>query len=214
MYEIDKNAIEEMIRSSNFSENEEGNKSIKGALISIIDELCNYTTDVNERLINASRIIEEKNRIDTIFTALLPAKDEDEYEAAGLYKMADVLQNRYFLDCEYNEIRNIIGDLSGEKKYKGIYIKENKTIPFEYSLAFDDSFLKKQEIIIAYAEHYNIKNPIIFSPYSHKSVLLKYDDALVQDGVELDFCFKENSLPIIGGKYCLYWNINLNYFFV
>lgn len=206
MYEINRDGIEKIITSSLFSENEDTNKSIKNSLLAVMNELCDYTSKVNKKVVSDSQGSDYENRIGDIYVSLLENADETEYEAAGLYKMSDTNPYRVFLDCEYDDIKNIVGDLSGRKIFKGKYIKDGVESTFDYSLEFDDSFLKVQEKMFEFSEQYRVKNPMIFSPYSHKSFLLKYDMNF-SDNCELDFRFHDNCIPVLAGDYCLYWNI-------
>ncbi len=218
MYEIDKEAIERKITSTKFSENGETNKAVRDSLLALMKELCDYTHDVNEKLVNEVWDRNECCRIDDIYTTVLPmAGDNDkrktEYEAAGLYRMGEYNPYRVFFDCEYDEIRNIVGDLSSQKKiYKGSYKKDGRTIEFDYSFEFDNSFVKAQERMFSYAEQYCIKNPIVFSPYSHKAFIVKVDESIKKEIVKPNFEFKKNKIPIVGEdvideEICLYWNI-------
>lgn len=208
MNEIDINNIEKKITNSVFSEKEQENKAIKESLLAIMRELCDYSRAVNQRLVENSLCQNTVYRINDIYTVLLPVGDEAEYEAVGLYKMAEASGQRVFLDCEYDKIKQIVGDLAEKRIYKGHYIQDGKLLPFEYSLDFDDSFLRLQEELYDFAEHYSIKNPIVFSPYSHKSFWLRFDTSLLTDDIKLDFCFEDNHIPVIEGIYCLYWNIH------
>ncbi len=207
MNEIDKESIEKKITYSVFSENDEENKSIKNALLAVMRELCDYTNEVNCAIVNNAHRHQENYHINDIFTALLPFGDDSEYEAIGLYRMAEYDPFRVFLDCEYDEIRNIVGDLTKREPYKGHYLKDGQQVTFKYSLGFDNTFIKMQELLFEFAEHYNVKNPLILSPYSHKSFWLVFDENLKKEGVDLDFCFEENRIPVLDGDFCLYWNI-------
>lgn len=206
MYEIDKNGIERIITNSVFSGDERDNKAIKEALLATMRELCDYSHSVNQSLIEKSLDQNSEYRINDIYTVLLPICDDAEYEAVGLYRMAEPDDNRVFLDCEYDEIKQIVGDLAEKKSYKGRYIKDGKLLSFDYTLEFDGCFLSLQEELYDYAEHYSVKNPIMFSPYSHKSFQLGFDKSLLKDGIKLDFGFRDNHLPVLEG-YGLYWNI-------
>jgi len=207
MNEIDKESIEKKITSSVFSDNDEDNKTIKNSLLAIIRELCDYTNDVNHTIVNNAHVQQENCHINDIFTALLPFGDDTEYEAVGLYRMAEYYPFRVFLDCEYDEIRSVVGDLTQKKLYKGYYLKDGKQVTFEYSFEFDNTFIKLQECLFKYAEYYNVKNPLILSPYSHKSFWLVFDEGLKNEDFYLDFCFEDNHIPVLGMNYCLYWNI-------
>ena len=207
MYEIDKESIERKITSTKFSENGETNKAVIDSLLALMKELCDYTQEVNETLVNNACVRNECYRIDDIYTALLVTGDDAEYEAVGLYRMEEYNPYRVFLDCEYDEIRNIVGDLSRKKIYKGSYIKDGRITKFDYSFEFDNSFVKAQERMFSYAEQYCVKNPVVFSPYSHKAFLVKFDESIKKEDVELDFCFEDNNIPVIDGEICLYWNI-------
>ena len=207
MNEIDKESLEKKITSSVFSENDEENKAIKNSLLAIMRELCDYTTEVNHSIVNNAHTQQDSYHINDIFTALLPVGDDSEYEAVGLYRMTEYDPFRVFLDCEYDEIRNIVGDLTKKKLYKGHYLKDGKQITFEYSLEFDNTFIKSQECLFKFAEHYRVKNPLILSPYSHKSFWLIFDEDLKKEDFNLDFCFEENHIPVLDGNYCLFWNI-------
>lgn len=208
MNEIDKESIEKKITSSVFSDNDEENRTIKNSLLAIMRELCDYTTDVNYTIVNNAHRQQEDCHINDIFTALLPVGDNIEYEAVGLYRMAEHDPFRVFLDCEYDEIRRIVGDLNDKKKlYKGHYLKDGKQVTFEYSFEFDNTFIKSQEYLFKFAEYYNVKNPLILSPFSHKSFWLVFNEDLKKENFNLDFCFEENHIPVLDGNYCLYWNI-------
>ena len=207
MNEIDKESIEKKITSSVFSNNDEENKVIKNSLLAIMRELCDYTTDVNHTIVNNAHRQQENCHINDIFTALLPVGDDTEYEAVGLYRMTEYDPFRVFLDSEYDEIRSIVGDLTKRKLYKGHYLKDGKQVSFEYCLKFDNTFIRSQECLFKFAEYYNVKNPLILSPYSHKSFWLVFDESLKNEGDNFDFCFEENHIPVIDGNYCLYWNI-------
>lgn len=207
MYEIDKNSLEIIITNSDFSESDQENKAIKGSLLAIMRALCDHSHSVCKDLVDRSLDRNYEYRINDICTVLLPVRDDEaEYEAAGLYKMAEYNDRRIFLDCEYDEIIQIMGDLTEKRSYKGRYTKDGKQFPFEYTLEFDNSFLKLQEELYAYAEHYSVKNPIVFSPYSHKSFRVKYDESLFSKDVKPDFRFADNHIPALEG-HCLYWNI-------
>ena len=240
MYEINKSAIEKKIATARFAADEESNRSINNSLLALVEELCDYTNKVGRDLVDGAREREDSPQINDVFAALLPVEAEADYQTAGgLFRMDAVSEflncrfdesedsgvelaqtpipektvfhyERVFLDCEYDEIRNLDGDLSSKKKtYQGRYVdkKSGKTGPFEYSLEFDDSFVKAQEILFDYAEYYRVKNPVVLSPYSRKSFFIKYVEELCSDDIKLDFCFADNKIPVIEGKNRLYWNI-------
>lgn len=211
MYEINFQSIEKKITSSAFSGNEDDNRAIKDSLLVLMKELCEYTYDVNRQLIFESGRCEDSNHIDVIYTTILPLDEELECESVGLYRMAENDATRVFLDCEYDEIRYIVGDLTEKKYYKGKYIKDGIEASFDYYLEFDRAFLVEHEKIFDYAEQYNVMNPIILSPYSHKSFFVKYDNDLNRDDIKLDFCFADNNIPVIQGDWCLYWNIRKSF---
>ena len=208
MYEIDREALENRITNAKFSKNDETNKALIDSMLALMKELCDYTQKVNETLVNNAYAISECYRIDDLYTAVLMTGDDAEYEAAGLYKMGEDIPYRVFLNCEYDEIRDIVGDLSQKKIYKGSYIKDGNIIKFDYWFEFDNSFVKAQERMFSYAEQFCVKNPIIFSPYSHKSFIVKFNDSIKNENVKLDFCFADNNIPVIDGNNCLYWNIH------
>ena len=221
MCKIDRSAIEEKIKNSRFAADEESNRSVRKSLLALVEELCDYTNAVNQKYIDGAREQgEDSPKIKDVFVALLPAKDEKgnakKYDEFGLFSMNSKFDDsdgmfhyeRVFLDCEYDEIKEFDG-----KTYDVVDCKDKKGAPFKFSfsLEFDDSFLKAQEILFDYAEHYNVKNPVVFSPYSHKSFYVKYVEQLREDVPELDSLlkesFKNNKIPVIEGKNSLYWNI-------
>ena len=55
-----------------------------------------------------------------------------------------------------------------------------------------------------YAEMYSITNPVILSPYSHKSFLVVYDKEIERE--DLEFCFEENGIKAIEDSN-LFWNL-------
>lgn len=208
MYRIDSEGLEEKIREAKFSTDEEGNKNIRESLLSLVKELCKYTTQVNQTLVEGILERDDNSSIEDIVVALLSDADVEEknFEAVGLYKMVDANEKRIFINDEYENIRIINGDISGKKKYKGKYLKSGKVVEFEYELKFDNSFLKLQELLYKYAELYNICNPVILSPFSHKSFFVVYSNEIEKENVELDFCFEENGIKAIENKN-LFWNI-------
>ncbi len=221
MYEINKDSIEKKIIDSRFSEDEEHNKAIKNSLLSIMRELCGYTSEVNQNLIDRAFNQSFESQINEIYAVILPTLDGTEYEPDGLFKMTEIIPQRFFLDCEYDDIRNIVGDTSNLNVYKGTYIKDEVEYSFEYSLEFDNSFVKVQERLFDYAEHYNVSNPLIFSPFSHKAFVIKHnfnqehsnpfgvkkDSGNHNEENSVDYRFKQNGIPVIEGQCCLFWNI-------
>ena len=211
--------IEKKITDAKFAADAETNKSIRDSLSAILKELCDYTNRVSRKLVEDARKRGNSPRINDVFVALLPVKDEKgnvkKYDESGLFSMNSNFDysdgmfhyERVFMDCEYDEIKEFDG-----KTYEAEG-KDKKGAPFKFSfsLEFDDSFLKAQEILFDYAEHYNVKNPVVFSPYSHKSFYVKYVEQLREDVPELDSLLKESfekkKIPVVEGKNSLYWNI-------
>ena len=194
MYRIDNESIEKKILDSRFIMDEEANRNMKEALIKLVKELCDYTTQVNQNLVDGVLKKDNSIYINDIIVALIPNGDDKTYESVGLFKMTDENNRRIFIDDEYENIRLINGDFSSKKRFKGKYIKGGTIEYFDYELKFDRTFLEQQELLYKYSEQYNIYNPIIFSPYSHKSFYVVYDNEIAKENVELDFCFDENCI--------------------
>lgn len=206
MYKINYESIEEKISESNFVVDKEANKNMKEALIKLVKELCEYTTQVNQNLVDGILKKDDSNDLNDIIVALIPNGADKTYESVGLFKMADKNDCRIFIDDEYKNIRLINGDTTSKRIFKGKYVKDGALKYFDYELKFDRSFLEQQELLFKYSEQYNICNPMIFSPYSHKSFYLVFDSEIKKEDVELDFCFDENGIKAIQKKN-LFWNI-------
>ena len=208
MYTIDKESIEQKIFDSRFTLDEEVNRNIKEVFLNLVNEMCDCTNNVCKTLVESVSDRSLNNLINDIVVALIPICDEKNFEAIGLYKMVENNKKRIFIDDEYENIRVLAGDLSSKKKYRGKYIKDGVIEYFEYELKFDRSFLEVQELLFKYTQYYSIDNPVIFSPYSHKSFYVIYDDSLDKNNNKLDFCFEENGIKAIEDKN-LFWNIKI-----
>lgn len=206
MYKIDKESIEKVIADAKFVADEDGNRIIRDALYALVREMCDYTTDVNKTLLYKALTQEKDDHIGEIAVTLMPSGEEKSNEAFGFCRMVNEDPNRVFVNDEYDFIRALNGDTTGQRIYWGRYMKNGKVENFPYHLKFDRSYVELQELIYKFAEHYKVSNPIIFSPFSHKSFYLIYDSNLDKEGYELDFCFEENGIDAIQDKQ-LYWNI-------
>ena len=211
MYNIDKEKIKTIIENSVFSSDEEKNKQLRNLFLSFFSELCNYSQAVNENILSQSILKNYDAILPEICVALID-KDivEKQSNTLGLVAMVDE-NDKIFIDDEYENIKKLIGDAEHKKKYEGQYIKQGQCHKFQYYLKFDRSFIEKQELLYEYALYYNLGNPILYSPYSHKSVTLIYDKEVSESHCELDFKFNENGINVINGiKNNLFWNIDIH----
>lgn len=206
MYSINNESLREKIEKCQFSSDEEENKNFREILLNLVSGLSRYTEQVNQTLVNGILKKNCDSNINDIVVALLPNDDDQTFESVGLYKMTDKEEERIFINDEYENIRVLNGDTSGKKKFKGRFYKNGVSSEFEYELRFDRSFLKLQEMLYKFTELYTISNPVILSPYSHKSFRVVYDTEILKEkNVELDFCFEENGIKAVKNKN-LFWN--------
>ena len=206
MYEIDKECLEKIITNAKFVLDEGENRIIRDTLNAVISGLCTYTTEVNKSIVQGIIGQDRTVQIQEIIVAILQNEDDKEKELWGLCAMAEKSEKRIFLNEGYERIKSIVGDDGNRKFFEGEYCKDGQTEKFQYYLKFDRSFVKKQEMIYRVADFYKISNPVVYSPFSHKSFYVIYDRELDKENVKLDFRFRENGLNVILDKQ-LYWNI-------
>ncbi len=227
MNNIDEETIKTLIAESQFLADVDdsdianrNNEEVKNILTAVMQELCRYSRDVNTRILNKTISSDNSCVIPEIYTTFIE-KPSDLSLKDKLYKMVDIkdedaasfnlLNNddytykRVFLREEFCNIKKILSDIADNKCYDGICENQGEQKRFNYRLCFDNSYIKIQELIYRYAQHYDIANPVIFSPWSYKSFFLIFP-AEVQD-MNLDFSFKENGLNVSSGNSQIYWNI-------
>lgn len=204
MYNMDIEKLRSLIESTTFCD--ENNKGVKDAFLAFFSELSDYTKDVNDAILKQSKRREEKAFLPAISVALMKREsDEKLLNSIGFAPMAEV-GKRVFLDDEYENIKELVGDTGACKQYEGFYIKDNQQQSFFYSLKFDRSYVERQELLYRYSLLYKFANPVVLSPYSYKAFELVYDVEL--KGKELDFQFDKNGLRVVDAEQRdLFWNI-------
>ena len=107
----------------------------------------------------------------------------------------------YFLRCPYEELEKIFA-----ARYKGHSAAGN----FSYELRPNKRFIAQENKIFRLAELYNVKTPIIFSPYARRAVdicILENHDV---DFATIDFEFEKNFRGQLLENYVLMWNIKFS----
>lgn len=208
MYNLDKDKLKDLIENSSFSSNQEKNKQIRGAFLSFFSELCDYSKSVNETILNQSLCPDRNGFLPDIRVALMDCEDGKKFGTSiGLAPMA-VEGNRIFIDDEYENLKLLIGDVGERRTFEGQYIKDGQCHKFRYCLSFDRSYIERQELLYKYALHYELINPVMFSPYSFKSFSIVVDSGLARE--DLDFRFHENGINAITSKEKdLFWNVSI-----
>lgn len=206
MYNLDKDKIKSIIENSQFSRDSDKNKQIRDAFLNCFMELCDYSINTNNLIYNNSITPNNSGFLPNISVVLMDRNEGDEIGSnIGLSRMVEA-NNVFFLNTDHNSIKELVGDNGEKKKYKGQYIKQNKVIPFEYSLRFNRNYVERQELLYKYAQHYNIINPVVLSPYSFKSFDVVFDRNIAEE--QLDFLYQKNGLDVIEDK-DLFWNISV-----
>lgn len=211
MYNIEKEKLNTIIENSYFSSDVEKNRQVRNAFLAVFSELCDYSKAVNDEIMNRSEEKERTSVLPEIFVTLMDKDDGEKIgRGIGLSSMVDSAR-RFFLDDEYEEIKRLIGDYGKKVNYVGQYIKDGMAYDFTYYLKFDRSYVERQELIYKYALHYDFSNPVIYSPYSAKAVMLVCDTEIDENKCEVDYKFKENGLKMISCyEKDLFWNISVS----
>ena len=208
MYNLDKEKLKSIIENSGFSDDSDKNKQIRNAFLRFFTELCDYTENVNNSIVNQSATPDAQGALSDISVVLMDRNDGEKLGISiGLSRMTDV-NGVVFLNTDHNSIKELVGDNEGRKKYIGEYIKNGKAFSFEYSLRFNRSYVERQELLYKYAQHYNILNPVVYSPYSFKAFDVVFDKEIADE--QLDFLFQKNGLEVISSEdRDLFWNISV-----
>ncbi|MCR5833907.1 MAG: hypothetical protein K6G55_04575 [Selenomonadaceae bacterium] len=130
--------------------------------------------------------------------------------------LIDITGN-FFLDCSYEETVNLCSDeYSDEYPYRGYVDIRGEKIPFRYRLAHDLYYVNDERILFNTADIYQIKRPVIFSPYSRRAVKIQiprqYVDVaeLLEENIDdmTPYLLEENKLKgkLVTDKR-LMWNI-------
>lgn len=136
-----------------------------------------------------------------IVTALVEANKT--HDAAGLRslsssKMDNILgeplfidiTGDFFLDCSYEEAVTLCSDEYGDEyPYNGSVNIRGEEISFRYRLAHDLCYVNDERILFNAAEIYQIKRPVIFSPYSRRAVKIQ----IPRQYVDVADLLKENT---------------------
>jgi hypothetical protein len=209
MYNMDKEKLNSIIEKSHFSSDDEKDKQIRNAFLAFISELIDYSKSVNDRILKQSTFPISDGILPEICISFMDREKGDKVgKSLGLDFMAEG-GDRKFIDDEYENVKNLIGDEGARKDYEGQYIKDGKICTFKYYLKFDRSYVERQELLYRYSLYYDIINPVIYSPYSYKAVTVVYDYGI--DKYTLDFRFKENGINIVDSKdKDLFWNISIS----
>ena len=209
MYNLDREKLKSIIENSSFSDDSDTNKQVRNAFLTFFTELCDYSERVNNSILNKSAICENNGMLEEIGVVLMDRNDGEKFgNDIGLVRMTETT-NTIFVNADHESVKKIVGDDGERKKYTGEYIKDGRTIPFEYSLRFNRSYVERQELIYSYVQHYAFLNPIIYSPFSFRSFDLVYDKEIADE--QLDFLFPQNGLDVIGTTdKDLFWNISIS----
>lgn len=206
MYKIDREELERLISNARFSDDDEKNKTVRDIFAAVVSELCSYTEDVNNTILNKSTDSFRKELLPEICVAFMPW-NAAAFGSLGLDAMA-ADSTCIFIDEEYEKIKQINGDTAERKYFNGEYFRNGKMEKFPYYLKYNRRYVEKQELLYRYALHYDIINPVMYSPYSYKAFDLVYDKALDEIKDKLDFQFEKNGIKVITER-DLYWNITV-----
>lgn len=228
MYEIGKKDLEALVNKAVLSpENHELNVGVQKVLVEVLGALCDSVSQKMNATVDDAFSSARKNQ--EIVVALL-GKD-DNLEHIGLHNMllpggsaevnrelwANTSQGRVdfgtiFLEEDYETLREVVGDNTSAKKFKGTYqdLGTGQSGEFEYTLRFDTQYIEMHEEIMRLSLYYSsLDNPILYSPYSRKSFWLNFDRTLLDPNKYIiNFRFPENNLHVSLGKR-LCWNFKL-----
>ena len=160
----------------------------------ILQETMKSVISRNESVLSEVRekVLQEKNSIQVdrikkwnVMTALVTANEV--HDMAGLRKVfphieenllnepmsIDVIGN-FFLESSYEDVVALCSDeYSNEYPYEGYVDIQGKKISFRYRLAHDLRYVNDERILFDAADLYQIKRPVIFSPYSRRAVKIQ-----------------------------------------
>lgn len=188
----------------------------------VLQEVTDVSFDWSKNWNIATALIQADENGDTGgFYKILSARNEnvDEEYILGEPKFIEIIDN-YFLDCSHEETVAYCSDEYGDEyPYQGEVNLKGKTTHFRYRLAYDLRYVNFERELFDVADIYQIKRPVIFSPYSRRAVKIQIprefnavSDYLKEHAGNLTpYCLENNDLAnkLITGKR-LEWNIRIN----
>ena len=199
-YHINKESLRELIDKYGFS------PDIK----KVMSDLCDYSEEVLDRM--EKNILYSKAQLSAcrFISLLMDCHNVEEYgELSSVYSMNTSNYN-IFVNADYEELKEIIGDNGQPRIYKGFYRSKNDTFEFEYTLRFNDRYLKIQELIFDLANLYKTENAVLFSPY-----IRKFFDVCISEEIpknikpeNISYEFEKNHIPVITDAVLL-WNFSV-----
>ena len=208
MNEVDEEKLIRIIERSGLAEN------LESVLKSTIRELCGYNSEHLKSIEQKILFAQQPAAIGEIVLALISGMERDQNKQSyfGLTEMKVIGTDGeiYFLDADYEHIREMIGDVDSDKIYTGIYQLDGNIHSFRYRLKFDNSYLKFQDLVAGFASIYPIENAVLYSPYIRKSVIVQQLDS-IPDKVKadhIDYQFQQNGLSVIE-RANLLWNFRI-----
>lgn len=161
-------------------------------------------------------LIQENSTIPPISILLM---EDNDHPSPDFFPMCPSLQDKFdvngtlchiFINEDYEKMRNLLGDFSDNKVFTGHYTHEGTTKEFLYSLEFDDSYLKCQDLLNKFCDIYQTPYRIMYSPFATKFFKIISKDTLPRSiqRDKLNFNFSENNLHVIE-KAKLCWNLEI-----
>ena len=212
---------------------EEWKKILQETMKSVINRNDSVLAEIRNRVLQEAYDLNiDWSKIWNITTALVSAD-----EAADLGSFRNILYNRkevqeeyplgepqfidivgnYFLDCSYEDACVCCFDeYSNEYPYSGSVNIQGVATPFRYRLVFDLRYVNAEQILFNISDIYQIKMPVIFSPYGRRAVKIQIPkeywnaaDILRENVNDLTpYCLTDNKLKnkLVADKR-LMWNI-------
>ena len=176
----------------------------------IMSALCDYSEDVLGRI--EKNIMYSPNTLNVcqFISLLTECRNAGEYsELSSVYSRNDSHCN-IFINADYEELKEIVGDNGQPEIYKGFYRSKNGTSEFEYTLRFNDRYLNIQKLISELANLYETENAVLFSPY-----MRKFFDVCISEEIpknikpdDISYEFEKNHIPAITNAVLL-WNFSV-----
>lgn len=159
----------------------------------------NTDNDFEVRTVLADRQMKDSFIASNSYCPVIPEKDGND-EDDGYFGV--------FFDCTYEKFR----DICAGNCYKAVVTLRNSDKPVECmcTLVPDSVFVQYEEVLYLLARQYNVKKPLIFSPYARKFALVKFRNNALNTGDIADI-----ELVGIGTKYMptteytLMWNVRI-----
>ena len=176
--------------------------------------------DVMWNVATALVSVDEANNLGGFRNILCNRKESQEEYLLGEPHFIDI-EGNYFLNCSYEEAcACCLDEYSSEYPYSGNVSIQGLDTPFRYRLAFDLRYVNAEQVLFEASNIYQIRIPVIFSPYSRRAVKIQIPseygdvaDILKEHKNDLTpYNLSDNELTdkLVADKR-LMWNIRIEY---